>query len=352
MNKYNITIKTRPLTEFKYFVTGYLEKKDLDSFLKDNKLAKGKRVEEIYTYIEKNQKEEIKKEIEFFSNNSDTLAIALKAFVDDFPELYTVEDYFDKLDITSDQTLFNYLGGSFLREHYKGDNNWQEVKNDFELMKNYINSISLPKKTHVYIKSLFSSPKETRARLRLVLMDFYNFYKEFQEEITKKIQEEAKKLNVLLENRPEELLKKYFSERNIDPLNEKIEIHPSFMLMYKKDLYKVRNTGITTLFLGLRYDEYLAEKEKNYGLDKFLKIISDETRQNILKILSEKESYTQALAKELNLAAPTISYHMQNFIANGLVKTRQNDNDIRIYYSLNKEKVREYIELLSKKLNL
>lgn len=348
----NVQIKIRPVNEFKYFIIGYLKREEISSLTKELNLQVDEKVLEIYKYIDENQSEFLKKEIEFFSIGW-TLGVSTKAFIDDFNEIETFGDYLKKFDESTDEELFNFIGGSFLWEYYKGENNkWSDVKHSMPLMTEYIRNINFQTKFKKHIVSIFDSPQETKMRLRYVLTSLYNFYKNFEEELLSKVLEETNSLQKLLEEDTENFCNRYFSDTFADPEKDKIEIYCSYMYMFGNEMYKNRSTNIPMLFLGCRNDEYIKEKKSNANLDKFLKLISDKTRQKILFLLSGEERFTQSLAKELDLTAATISYHLQNFLLNELVIVRQKDNDIRAYYSLNKKKVNEYLELIRKRLNL
>ena len=65
------------------------------------------------------------------------------------------------------------------------------------------------------------------------------------------------------------------------------------------------------------------------------KALGDENRLKILRVLSEREMYTELLAERLQLSAATVSFHMKKLQAAGLVDARK--EQYYTVYSLRKE---------------
>lgn len=74
-----------------------------------------------------------------------------------------------------------------------------------------------------------------------------------------------------------------------------------------------------------------------------LKIISDRSKFEILRRISNTSAYGQELANEMNLTTATISRHMSTLQDYGLVHTRR--GEMRIYYSLNKEAISNLFDM-------
>jgi DNA-binding transcriptional ArsR family regulator len=65
-----------------------------------------------------------------------------------------------------------------------------------------------------------------------------------------------------------------------------------------------------------------------------LKVLADENRLTLLRILSEGECTVGALARLVELSEPTVSHHLTRLRATGLVSLRMNGN--QRFYRLNK----------------
>ncbi|MDQ7793537.1 MAG: metalloregulator ArsR/SmtB family transcription factor [bacterium] len=75
------------------------------------------------------------------------------------------------------------------------------------------------------------------------------------------------------------------------------------------------------------------------NLSLLLKVLADDTRLKILKLMAEKRRFTQELASELDLAEPTVSRHIKLLREAELITSEKEGN--YIYYSLRLERVAE-----------
>lgn len=111
------------------------------------------------------------------------------------------------------------------------------------------------------------------------------------------------------------------------------------------------NNIIGVIFIGIR--PYLQEKDsvknEDFNQDILNKMIavSDETRFNIIKILSKGRKYGKELSDILEISTGTVSYHINTLIENNLVQTELEGR--RIYYSIKSSgfnKIKKYINNL------
>ena len=79
-----------------------------------------------------------------------------------------------------------------------------------------------------------------------------------------------------------------------------------------------------------------------------LRTIGDLRKFEILKLLAESPKYGQQLAALLDLSTATISHHMSLLMESGFVEIKRDAN--RIYYALNKKRLRDFIDDLSNSL--
>lgn len=74
----------------------------------------------------------------------------------------------------------------------------------------------------------------------------------------------------------------------------------------------------------------------------FGKLICDKSKVDILEMTAKKPCYGKEIANELNLSTATISYHVNTLMRLGLLQTELRSN--RVYYSMNIERLSEYLE--------
>ncbi len=75
-----------------------------------------------------------------------------------------------------------------------------------------------------------------------------------------------------------------------------------------------------------------------------LRTIGDLRKFEILKLLAESPKYGQQLASLLDISTATVSHHMSLLMESGFVEIKRDAN--RIYYALNKKKLRDFIDEL------
>lgn len=79
-----------------------------------------------------------------------------------------------------------------------------------------------------------------------------------------------------------------------------------------------------------------------------LKILSDKSKFEILKYISDTAAYGAQIAKEMNLTTATISYHMQYMLDKHLIEVDKINN--RLYYKTNKEYISHFLQAVERTL--
>lgn len=79
-------------------------------------------------------------------------------------------------------------------------------------------------------------------------------------------------------------------------------------------------------------------------LHDFLKVLADETKLEMLRLLSSDTMYGAQLAKQLGISPATVSYHVGQLGAMKLVNIRRQEN--RIYYAVDAVRLRVYLDAL------
>lgn len=75
------------------------------------------------------------------------------------------------------------------------------------------------------------------------------------------------------------------------------------------------------------------------------KALADQTRLNIVNMLSHREMCACELLEKLSISQPTLSHHMKILIASDLVINRKNAT--WVYYSINKSTLQKVRELFA-----
>lgn len=101
---------------------------------------------------------------------------------------------------------------------------------------------------------------------------------------------------------------------------------------------------ITDFYLiGHRHMEIFVERKLGILSNVHIfKALGDETRQNIIRLLAQKEWYGEELAQKMELSNSTVSYHLNILLMEGFIKLTRVDN--RTYIAINAENVRRVVE--------
>lgn len=79
-----------------------------------------------------------------------------------------------------------------------------------------------------------------------------------------------------------------------------------------------------------------------------LRTMGDNRKFEILKLLAEGAKYGQQIASLMDLSTATVSHHMSMLLEAGFVEIKRESN--RIYYALNRKKIRDFLEELNNSL--
>ena len=122
---------------------------------------------------------------------------------------------------------------------------------------------------------------------------------------------------------------------------------PNYIMMKPYGIYEEKclhiNMGVCVKTINELKKEFFISDEKTISI---LKAMGDKSKFDILKSLKEKEMYGAEIAKMLNLTTATVSHHMSNLFNLSLVNIITNNN--KVNYTLNKESIRELINILGR----
>ena len=144
-----------------------------------------------------------------------------------------------------------------------------------------------------------------------------------------------------------------FVERNyaitVSPSIDTLYIQPSIM-MCNATRYLMNFSGEQEndfFYIGVLFEPLKEITQTSTLEDKLcrtLRTIGDLRKFEILKLLADSPKYGQQLASLLDLSTATISHHMSLLMESGFVEIKRDAN--RIYYALNRKKLRDFIDEL------
>lgn len=301
-----------------------------------------------YQTIEDNMSPLLKSDLKYFYSETTIGRILLDQPILDHS---TVPKYIKSLDIlikmSSDELLDLFLFNTKQYSDYD-KNDLNKIFDELQVLHESLDGASHAKKGYI---ELYTYPKDTLHRLKVALDRYYKTHYMMTE----------KKIIKILEIEKDRLLKLY---PDSNPLLKEI----SRIDIDGVDIESINTTNNITYFplslLTITINNNLDHLTNTFHytyLDKFdpvkmlqtssefIKVISDETRMKIIKLLASKRYYSTQIAKELGLNRGTVSYHMEKLKKVDVIKFTLEKN--KIYYSLHKEHFEDMFESFIKGLD-
>ncbi len=222
----------------------------------------------------------------------------------------------------------------------------QEMLTDSSQTLDYIEHVPFDSKRKWELLQYCHNPCELKEQL-VSLLDWYwvNIFAAKEKSIICIINKQRKNLQQKLDKYGHEYLKLVLmgnSTKNKISLTISYFGELGYIILFGDD-------GEQFYFIGYRHIDVFVER--NHGLLSnvlIFKALGDETRQNMIKLLAQKQWYGDELAQKMNLSNSTVSYHLSILILEGIVSLNRIDN--RTYISLNKEHLKNSIEEALKRM--
>lgn len=334
-----------PCLEFACAIRWIGEEHKLLSYAKEMNYKIEPKDEQLINKIKANMSRYVKQELEYFYNIAPICTYPV-AFIADNQEIQTVDELLKKMEQADLTVVFKYLGGIFIYEYAQGLNGeWSKVIDSLDKMYNYIEkTVICTNEKKQQLLECFRNPEETKLRLCFMFKQFYEkAYAPFEKEILDMLAIEKEKYTSIFNANPEIFYKNYildFSKKTKGIWNFKIDIHVSILYQIQfwvLNLHDyIKNRGI--IILGARNDKYNNNLLIKDEVEKFLKVLADKRRVDIIKLLAEKICYGYEIANILKLTPATVNYHMTFIMDAGLITLERENN--KVLYKLDKEKVK------------
>ncbi len=107
--------------------------------------------------------------------------------------------------------------------------------------------------------------------------------------------------------------------------------------------FSLFNTYDRTFVYGYKYFASVENEHAILAGKQLFKALSDETRLNILRLLSKRPWYGNEIAEKLNISNSTVTHHMATLILNNLVSSYR--QEYRIYFKFNPKKLKNIVNV-------
>jgi len=189
------------------------------------------------------------------------------------------------------------------------------------------------------------NPEEMKRRLDDLLHTFYTgYFKKYESFIEERVKEKVDIHQKKFQENPEEFLKVIgngdYSKALEDDFEFKIylcyleEFTPRY-LSYKK----------THMFLyGFSEDQKFEWAKRGEHSKEIFKILADETRMEILRLVSKKKWHRNHLVKQMGLTSATMTYHLNKLVSLGMIDVVANEEGKKAQYAINSVKLRTLVD--------
>lgn len=267
----------------------------------------------------------------FFAGGTGIGYIIWVKLVADHLEVKKVDELLEILSAIDPKDLI-YMALSQKDEIYSND--------ILKLMEQIKSSKTLEENEKEVLMELIENPIEFKQRFYLVMSQFYKkCYQDLEPVILNELEQEKEKIEKQFNDNPNDFFKKRF-HMELKEQNQVIRIHTSYFRQIGFNYLEMNNEVM--IIMGINSDYLNEDKVMKDKITKFLKILSDKKRMEILIHLNKRPWYVNELGDQLGLTAPTISYHMNFLMELDLVYFERDDH--RLYYSLNKNKISELFD--------
>ena len=181
-------------------------------------------------------------------------------------------------------------------------------------------------------------PYEFKWGLLKVLTNFEFYIKKLGEilgSIEKELQKQLKKLNPIVEEM-QDFWKKKLTQATIEEMAESMNLLPQ----------DVREKKVVLQLLRMPCDQAIMDEQIDRSLlCEELRVLSEDSKFEILRLLKNEGSYGQEIARKVKLDAATVSRHLTVLQRHGLVYIEKKEGR-NIYYRINQNEIRNLLELM------
>lgn len=204
----------------------------------------------------------------------------------------------------------------------------------------------LSENTTWFITQLVKFPRQSKEILLFALSELKKYYE--QSGLRKRNRDKVvERLKVFKAEEYEEVAEDFLEFYGIRA-REDLPLHLLFQNTLKYSGIKFSSVCNTQLIVFSEHFKQIGEIMNpvinDNTLRLFLRNLSDQTKMQILKAISEDSKYVDELAKLVGLSKATISYHLSTLAELALVTGRKDHR--RVYFSLNKERLEKILRRL------
>lgn len=126
-------------------------------------------------------------------------------------------------------------------------------------------------------------------------------------------------------------------------VTKRTKVHISYISQIRADMHRIADPALPDwMVLGAGNDQLDQQREEKETVEKFLKVIADKRRLDMIEMLKERRHYAGELAQLMGLTPAAIHYHTNLLLDLDLIRITKADS--RIYYELDLARLEAMME--------
>lgn len=284
----------------------------------------------------------LKHDLDLFFNPESFFGLTLIRYAWENNAWKDISDFLEALERTQATNLFSY----FLKSGYASDSQQPNVDH-LEEVKMFIDTCNWPETEKWKATYLYIHAEDTKRKLIKLIQDFELYMKDEMAGLEEKKQASIQEMKEYLVHNGAKGLEDLLSSKLLIGDFEEIVIAPS---VFYYDCSLISESGSSLIFLyGTKQFQLRSELavDKDRIINAF-KILSDEKRIHIIRLLQQSPLYGYELAQRLNLSNSTVSHHLSSLSSIGLVKAARKEN--RVYYEVQSMEIEKLLDQMKQTL--
>ena len=256
-------------------------------------------------------------------------------------EFNDVNSYIAFMDSFSDDDFLNIYFGGYISSDAIAD-----VRNRKLTTSEFLKKHSMDEQNAAYYEYILYNTDRFRKELDCMIKDIDSKYiDECMRSVIGLYNAATEKVNAELENwHPLSVAQGIMEKRFMNIAEYK---HYIFIPVYFFSPHKIRYMDETTQILFINVvKRQLSVDEEREELVKALKVMSDSSRLELLRLITERPMYGKEIAEKLKITTPTVSHHIDQLKDVGLIHEERDKNTK--YFSTDPRRIDALLERLKK----
>ncbi len=322
--------------EFFGFLSIYIEQK-IEKERDEYNIPPNQRLQEIFDEVDREISPFLKHDIELFFNKMFLILWILFYMIRKY-EIESDEMLFKTYKGFSDDEFCKIILGHLHIEDMPVEKVTQKDIND-GILANFFHPARGQAKM---IYQLLNDPGEWRQRIVDTLEKFHDqHYLQYRDELLTRGEAQAALFGKQLREDTVHVLDTVTLGHYKELLNHSEDV--TVYLSYTYDRGFILSIKQNVILLGMTRESLLTSANRKLQTNLLFSALSDRKRIEILRLLGEREWFSNELAKHFGITPATMSYHLNKLLNSGLLSLRLGDQK-KAYYRLNRENLINYLE--------